>query len=1349
MYRFLTLAGFLLMSSVFTAELPPYLPPAYNFKRVETIPVDELPLRGGGRLGNFIIKRSLNGNWKFSGIETSARPIVSDPEQEKKYAAPVFDVSAWDEIPVPLNWYVKYPEKQNTVQPYARGYYRTGFDLTAADLAERRVLLEFDVVGYDARVFLNGIEVGAHHGDFTPFKLDVTAAARVGQNVLTVRVLSDNGPTFGVQAPAVRAYGSQWAIFNIKGGIWQDVRLSLEPVIRAERMVVTPDLAGQSVRVACRIVNSGKETPVVFEGAVISAMKGEEVTAGQSSSAITLKPGVNELTVHVPLKAPRKWSVNDPYLYFFLLTVKQGDAVVSAAAERFGYREFKCESGKFYLNGKEIYLFGENISSVFYGGSGESPQELTRRLESYILNNRNVGYVILRNAHMPIVPEALAIADECGMMIYNEWAWCFTNTIDAAAFGRVNSRELEEFFFSTTNHPSVVMWSLGNEIVHRDLPLVVREMNRQVALIRSLDEQKRPICTFSGVGGWKSYGENKLDTDVLDSHCYTALSSPWTKFMEEQREWREGNLRIYGKPMPMIAWENVGFSWGYFTDDSYEPGTVEAYAVYASKPANWGSPNGTGFTGTAPLWKVLKKEFKEWAQGLYGRRIFELYRLDPNFAGFAPWFGWPLPMARHWTQPLLPSLHSDHFLFPRNLFTGGENEWNFTVAGVKAPGTLRCRIEMVAEQDGKVNGIALFPALPSRKVTLKIPTDLAPGHYQMRLTLLDGETVAGRNFYDVFLADSEILTHEIAPARKVCVWDTGAGENVARLESILKEHGMVFNRVEKLAEAPDGSLLIVPAAIAEQQPAFGTDPALEEFTAKRGGTLLVLAQKNVKTPLPGGEILVPIGNSFVDQIIPDHPVFAGLDYRCFDTWNNPEYGFVVSANYQPFTLNAVAAKGPMLGRQDVGMVLVEAVNGRGRIILSQFNATACRELDSAAATYLYNLLRYASGAEYWSGAKALVDASLGDFQVEKKRLFQVDLSEKANAGFRDDIDNDGKGGWTDQGDNDFRMMPTGIQEAAGITFNILDPEKNDGYGCLVVRGTNRPHFPTAIRGIKAGKKLSRLFFLHTAAWSGMGKAGAYRVHHGDGTFSELPLESGVNIGDWWNPGKLPQAKTGILRKNSRKHEVGTFVTEWENPKPHLPIVSIDFLSASEVRGNAVDYLPEGTPVPVLVAITGEKAENSIRVTGEHFKGVKGAQETGGSIPAQVEVKRENADHLLKVAFEASSPREVPAVILFYEKKNSGNDFHYITFMARSRKPGTIQLLLPQDDWKAMLRGDAVIAGDGQWRKYRLRLGDNLGNEGGFRFDRQRGELVIYYRSKRMPDASRPAWELEIKDITIE
>ena len=90
---------------------------------------------------------------------------------------PEFDASGWSTIKVPLDWFVKYPQARKESEPYTKGLYRTEFELTPAELENRRVILKFDCVGYDAKVFLNGKEIGSHHGDFTPFEIDATDAA--------------------------------------------------------------------------------------------------------------------------------------------------------------------------------------------------------------------------------------------------------------------------------------------------------------------------------------------------------------------------------------------------------------------------------------------------------------------------------------------------------------------------------------------------------------------------------------------------------------------------------------------------------------------------------------------------------------------------------------------------------------------------------------------------------------------------------------------------------------------------------------------------------------------------------------------------------------------------------------------------------------------------------------------------------------------------------------------------------------------------------------------------------------------------------------------------------------------
>ena len=252
------LAGIAVLCGPVRADIAPYLPPPHDFRRAETVKPDQIEFKLGGetvRPADFVRSRSLNGEWRFSGVTNSATPFPADADLNTGFMKPEFDASGWSTIKVPLDWFVKYPQARKESEPYTKGLYRTEFELTPAELENRRVILKFDCVGYDAKVFLNGKEIGSHHGDFTPFEIDATDAAKPGRNVLALRVFSDFGPSFGRREKAVHAYGAQWWIGNIKGGIWQNVTLSLEPALRIRKLFVTPDLAKGGIEVDYTIVN--------------------------------------------------------------------------------------------------------------------------------------------------------------------------------------------------------------------------------------------------------------------------------------------------------------------------------------------------------------------------------------------------------------------------------------------------------------------------------------------------------------------------------------------------------------------------------------------------------------------------------------------------------------------------------------------------------------------------------------------------------------------------------------------------------------------------------------------------------------------------------------------------------------------------------------------------------------------------------------------------------------------------------------------------------------------------------------------------------------------------------------
>jgi len=197
--------------------------------------------------------------------------------------------------------------------------------------------------------------------------------------------------------------------------------------------------------------------------------------------------------------------------------------------------------------------------------------------------------------------------------------------------------------------------------------------------------------------------------------------------------------------------------------------------------------------------------------------------------------------------------------------------------------------------------------------------------------------------------------------------------------------------------------------------------------------------------------------------------------------------------------------------------------------------------------------------------------------VAKERCTPLDISAAANVGFRDEIADDGKGGWFDQGENDFAAMPLGKITAAGVPFTVIDPAANAGRAAVVLRGTMRPGFPAEVRGIPVNAAAKQLYFLHTCGWDP--KPGervlSYLVHYEDGTTEEIPVRYRNEIGSWWG-GAVDQAKIAVESSNAVHSPVQLYCLRWRNPHPDKIIRTLDAVSAN-------------TPgVPAIVAVTLEK-----------------------------------------------------------------------------------------------------------------------------------------------------------------
>lgn len=210
-----------------------------------------------------------------------------------------------------------------------------------------------------------------------------------------------------------------------------------------------------------------------------------------------------------------------------------------------------------------------------------------------------------------------------------------------------------------------------------------------------------------------------------------------------------------------------------------------------------------------------------------------------------------------------------------------------------------------------------------------------------------------------------------------------------------------------------------------------------------------------------------------------------------------------------------------------------------------------------------------------------IDANLPDY--EPGECVTIDLRAAATTGFQDDRAEDRQGGWTDDGDNDFRTFPTGQQTFCGVPFEIINAAQNEWRSCIALKGGDRQYFPAETEPIPVGEKLKTLYFLHTAAYCTPDghEAVKYVVTYEDDVTAEIPALAGSTIGDWWNASSLPGAR--LAWKGDSVHKdpngllkwVGCHLLRWQNPSPEKTISTLQIVSGQN-------------SVPLVLAITGEK-----------------------------------------------------------------------------------------------------------------------------------------------------------------
>ncbi len=333
------------------------------------------------------------------------------------------------------------------------GWYRTRLKV-ANPYPDGRTLLHFDGAGQKSQVYIGLEKVGEHVGGYDEWTVDITSAVAKSKKPSDVplAVLCDNSRD-------AEMIPSDLSDFNRYGGIYRHVTLTYVPVISLERVHIEPVLASggkASVKVRGRLFNPESIQEDVDLQLEVSDAAGKVIHT--SSRKIPTWNGELELD-SFDIETPQLWSPKTPALYHCQVTLKSKDGEQSIN-EHFGVRSIEwVEHGPFKLNGERLLLRGTHYHEDHAGVAAAVPDEVVR---TTLQAMKDMGANFVRLGHYQQAPLVLNLCDELGLLVWEEIPWC-RGGLGGERFQQQCRDMLGNLIDQHYNHPSVILWGLGNE----------------------------------------------------------------------------------------------------------------------------------------------------------------------------------------------------------------------------------------------------------------------------------------------------------------------------------------------------------------------------------------------------------------------------------------------------------------------------------------------------------------------------------------------------------------------------------------------------------------------------------------------------------------------------------------------------------------------------------------------------------------------------------------------------------------------------------------------------------------------------------------------------------------------
>lgn len=458
------------------------------------------------KIGKNREKYKFNQDWKFKQGDIVDAETVD------------FKDSKWRKLDLPHDWAIEGPFTREAYfgggyLPYPGvGWYRKTFRI---DKPDKNLRIQFDGVMRDAKVWLNGKYVGEWPYGYSSFSFDLTEYIEHGEeNVLAVRVENED-------------FSSRWYPGS---GIYRNVWLTITDPVHVEHwgtFVTTPQVTNEKATVNLKtwVLNNSNESSMVRLETSIIDSTGKKVSSVENRNKVE-RGDRYKFNQNLTVENPQRWDIKSPNIYKAVSEVYIGKEVVDRYVTTFGIRTFRFDPEQgFFLNGRNIKIKGVNLHSD-YGPLGIAVHKRSIKRQLEIM--KDMGVNAIRTAHNPPAPEKLELCDEMGILVmdetFDEWRVPKLERGYSRIFDEWAIKDTRALIKRDRNHPSVIMWSTGNEVYQLDTENGTKVGAKLSELCRKMDPS-RPVS--SGI-----HLSVELDQEVMDLFDVAGFNY-WHKKVEE------------------------------------------------------------------------------------------------------------------------------------------------------------------------------------------------------------------------------------------------------------------------------------------------------------------------------------------------------------------------------------------------------------------------------------------------------------------------------------------------------------------------------------------------------------------------------------------------------------------------------------------------------------------------------------------------------------------------------------------------------------------------------------------------------------------------------------------------